>query len=567
MIMITIKKVELFLERKGIIIFFSILITCCLFANFYAAMKNGHLGPDGSHYASLGKNIIELGKYQSNGSHFPDIIQPPTYPLLISLFYIFIKDAVISGFFVTSLFKCLSVIPLFLIGRKIFNNRLSIIACFFFICYPLVFSNSLDISTESLFCFFFLWAVYLFFRDRNFISSLVTGILIGLAYSIRVEGFLLLISFCVVVFLEAVKNKKFMISCKYIIFCLAGFLLIYVPLTTFVYINSGQVIFCPKIRLIQIHQQIWGIAKYDPAFNSLSEELKYEKSIFKYSQGNQDLLANRILFKEESIQNEKSLKGIPVKTPLSGKIKHALHICIYRSLTYFKNVFLVYKYANYHIFIPPLLILTLFLGFFNDPWSHRGWQINCKLIIIIFISSAFLFSHFDFRFFIPIIALTLLWCAKGALHIIEWAYASLNNVGYNIARQIISIIVIGGIILTMIPSCMVVMESSRENMNSTKNLAYLIRKNLESDATVISRNPQSSFLANRKYEPLPYVDFQGLLEYSKKFTKPVLMFCMEDKEIRPELNNQLDEIIKDYPAENSYEIIVDKNCTFVKLYQ
>ena len=121
--------------------------------------------------------------------------------------------------------------------------------------------------------------------------------------------------------------------------------------------------------------------------------------------------------------------------------------------------------------------------------------------------------------------------------------------------------------LSMVPSWFSIAKFQSAQMDETQRIAKIIAKYVPADATVIARSPQSSYLAKRHYAALPYLDFNKLMEYKKKFSRSALIITKAEEKLRPELSEQLNKIIKDNIITNEYKIILEDDCTIVVFNQ
>lgn len=556
----------LYADHKNYLLLFG-LFSICFLLHFFIALNYGKINSDGTHYLSLGKNIIELRQYKSFGSLSPDIIQPPVFPILIAISYFFTNDAIISGYFISSLFSALSIIPLFLIGEKLFNRTASILATLLFIANPLLFSTTTSILSEPTFCFFFLWVVFFFFsflRKPSSLAALTIGVMIGLAYSTRVEGLLLIITFIIFLIIERHNNFKWQNRAKYLFYGLIGFLVIYLPLSLFIYSHSGRWMACPKIQFIMTHKKMRQELKSDPVFRKSSNTLKYEKSLYKYSPNALDLKANRLFFGKDKQEGSKA-GSVKDHRGYSASINKAIHFGFVQIRRYCQNLLQAFKFSQYNVFFPKLLLPMLILGLLAEPWSKERWQINLRLFIIIFVSSFFLFSHFESRFMLPIIPIGLLWCARGTVIFSQWLVNSFRSLNLIFSQNIANTLVVCILLLSMLPSWITIMQTYSKKMKVYKNEANLIESYVPKEAIVIARNPVSSYLADRKYKPLPYLNFDELLRYSEQFSKSALLFRKKDESLRPELSRQLNLLRNQIKTDTKFKIITKNDCSIVLL--
>ena len=79
---------------------------------------NHDLSPDGEHYVSLGYHLLHSGQYVSNGSQFPDIVQPPFYPFLLGVFS-FVFEPVLAGKLISFLAGMSLIVAVYLFVKRL----------------------------------------------------------------------------------------------------------------------------------------------------------------------------------------------------------------------------------------------------------------------------------------------------------------------------------------------------------------------------------------------------------------------------------------------------------------
>ena len=516
------------------LIVFSFLLT------FSLSLYGGILSPDGMQYASLGKNLVDLKSYVSDGSHFPDIIQPPLYPLLIALLYIFLRDPHTSGFAVSCIFNALAIFPLFFIALRVFNRTTAVLSVLLFAVHPLFLRTTLNIGSDSMYLFFFLCIVSLilgFIENPNLSSSMLIGLSIGLAYATRIESVVLLPFFALLVYTSVAKKNIPKFKTKIISTAFLGFFVIYGALTLFVYQQTGQLMLCPKYQLISAHKQIWRNSESNPGFKGASFETKTFQTFFKYDPETRDLLANRLFYKKDRHpgKNEGDFGRDNRKS-----IQKVFALLFGMAKTFVRNIHSLYKQLVHITVFPPLLYPFVILGFFGIPWDLKRWRDSYHLLCAILVSLLFLFTvDMQLRFLCPAVSLLLLWCAEGIVLSSQTLSKSLANIGtFRSQKTFIAIITII-VILSAAPSAVTIVAANQMFNKNHILMAEAIEKHVPKEATVISSNPQAAYLAHRRYAPLPYLTLDELKVYTTKFKQSAVILSDEDKRTNPQLTGTL----------------------------
>jgi 4-amino-4-deoxy-L-arabinose transferase-like glycosyltransferase len=173
-------------KNKELLILF--LVTLALRA-FLVLTARG-IASDGCLYGWLAKEITRGNFHEVFSS-----ILPPLFPIFTAgASYIF-RDIELSGRMVSCLFGSLTVFPLFLLVKKIFDRKIALITVLFFIVHPYLSQASGEVLTEALYFFFVTSIAYLSWmaiQKRKRALFLVVGLLLSLAFLTRLEGFFLI---------------------------------------------------------------------------------------------------------------------------------------------------------------------------------------------------------------------------------------------------------------------------------------------------------------------------------------------------------------------------------------
>ena len=123
---------------------------------------------------------------------------PPLYPALIAFAHIFIPDAERAGILISIIFGTLLVLPVFYLGKEIFDERVGVLSAVIVAVHPFLNSYSGSVLTESTYYFLVALIVltgwYAFQRGRM-MDVIFFGFLTSLAYLTRPEGIGFLVVF------------------------------------------------------------------------------------------------------------------------------------------------------------------------------------------------------------------------------------------------------------------------------------------------------------------------------------------------------------------------------------
>ncbi len=124
---------------------------------------------------------------------------PPLYPALIALTHLLIPDMERAGILISIIFGTLLVLPVFYLGKEIFDERVGVLSAVIVAVHPYLNSFSGSVLTESTYYFLAAMIVltgwYASQRGRSK-EAILFGLLASLAYLTRPEGIGFLIVFC-----------------------------------------------------------------------------------------------------------------------------------------------------------------------------------------------------------------------------------------------------------------------------------------------------------------------------------------------------------------------------------
>ncbi len=195
-------------------------------------------------YLGIGKYIYSLGAVGLWES-----IRPIGLPLLFGLPWKLGLNPVISARVIEMLFSAGTILLVYLIVKKIFDEKTAVLSAFIYAITPLFFYNSLRLMSEIPSTFFVLFAVYLFIDKKYVLAGAATS----LAFLFRYPQGLILACILLAIFLEfilAVPSRSAFVknAAKYI----AGFLPVTIALLIFNYFKYSSFLY--PFKLASIHQ-------------------------------------------------------------------------------------------------------------------------------------------------------------------------------------------------------------------------------------------------------------------------------------------------------------------------
>jgi len=137
--------------------------------------------------------FMQNAKYFAGGDFLSGLRHDyhPLYSFLMAVMYKAIPDMEISGTIVSVSFGTLTVIVFYLIGKSVFDRRISFVSSVILALHPYAVRFSVDIISESTYFFFFISALGLGFfaiAERKYYLFALTGICAALTYLARPEG-------------------------------------------------------------------------------------------------------------------------------------------------------------------------------------------------------------------------------------------------------------------------------------------------------------------------------------------------------------------------------------------
>src|SRR3990167_2884089 len=125
--------------------------------------------------------FIQNAEYFTNGDFIRGLGHPyhPLYSLIIAGLYKVVPNLELSGIITSIFFSTFTVIGFYLIGKRVFDQKISFLSSVILALHSYAVRFSADIISESNYFFFFISAMglgYFVIINRNYLLCVLTGI-------------------------------------------------------------------------------------------------------------------------------------------------------------------------------------------------------------------------------------------------------------------------------------------------------------------------------------------------------------------------------------------------------
>jgi 4-amino-4-deoxy-L-arabinose transferase-like glycosyltransferase len=418
---------------------------------------------DGIEYIRHARQVLSGG--------WADGKAPPLYPTLIALTSLITKDYEIAGIWVSVFLGTLTILPVFYLGRAIFNEIVAAISALFVAVQPSLFISSGSVLTESTYHFLIATAVFLgwkAFSEGKSYHVFLFGLIAALAYLTRPEaiGFLFIHGVWVLLFNPPQGKRSWLKRVGIIFLAVLGFVALSSP------------------YLIQIRKETgkWSISrKADISIRSPSAE--------------EDLASG------EGIKTDARLALLPlVKNPLNllAKVGVGLLDSLYR-----------FQQA-YH----PILFIFAILGWIGIIKKGSLYALKANFYILTY---HFFFFGFVFPFFLvsrrytsQMIPFSIPWTTFGLLIFMDWVYQRRKFV---VSKEKFATILL--IILSIMLLVQDRVSHKREHRFIRREAGFWMKGHLPREGKIMSRLPQEAFYAGLPWVRIPEGNYGEILQVAR----------------------------------------------------
>jgi len=483
------------------------------------AWYSGAAQPQEIRYITIARGILSGQGYVGLDNRFPDIIQPPVFPLMLAAALALPGSDLALSRGVAILFGALLVFPGAAVARRLFGEKTARRLAVLIAVYPLLTHISSAAITESTFAVFVTAGALCLWRGldpgaagraraRDF---LLAGVLFGLSFLTRPEGLTYLVVGCALILVTlSLRRVPWRVSARSFVLPMIGFGLFGLPYFIWVHAETGQWLIAPKAVLVQVHHSLVQEGQREQWKEPYGSLLFFEHVKFGL---NSDATAIRSHQKFDAVSVGLS-EGLLVSD--EGHVSLSDPKMAVRMVT--RNVMELYlETIKYGFVLPSILLMLAGVGLFSRPWAGEHGR-NAFFVMTFFAGSfSFLLTHVQARFLYSAMPFALPWVAEGWRRTEVWARESLPGgeaswpTRRRLATALVGVVVVGLTVIHLVPSVRLTGGLWAEH----RELGWWIKENAPAGTTVMAATPVVSFYAASRFEVLPYAEVDDVIRYAR----------------------------------------------------
>lgn len=471
------------------------LMTVFLFRTFNLQTYDV-LSADGTAYGPVGRSFFQSGSFRVFGT-----ISGPVYPFLAGLFDLVLHDLERSLRMVSVLFSTATTGIVYLFARKLFGVKGAVAAAVICASLPFLHDMSGVDIIEPTFTFFLtasaflLWCAYL--RSSAGYSS-AAGLLMGVAYLSRSEGFISWFALTFLLIIVAVNTfRRDGMRLPYRIiapFCV-GFMLLFIPYLVYLHAETGIWQLSGKSALnAQVIREYLGKANVDQKFRL--------GTTGGFDEGKNESLAR--LFKEEPEL---------MKQNIMNNIK-LLPVTLMDAMTWY-------------------LLLAVMAAVACAPWTARYLVARGMLIGICSPLVIYLLFFIQPRGFYPYVAFLCIWAGGGISFVDRIVPQVLKRFHISL---VITAILLAGFVYVDFPRQKPPYDYNQDGARrDDKHIGLRLKAVLPQKAVLMTRSGRIGFYSERPYVIPPQESFEAILAYAARNGVTHLVVTPQLIGMRPQL--------------------------------
>lgn len=355
------------------------------------------ISSDGAEYARMAEHLFYdhalVGNFEG-----PEIIYGPLYPFLIAGTMLVVRNSETAAHIVSLISGVALIATVFLLALHVYGRRTAYVCALLVSVHPLLVALSGSVYNEALYLTVLMALVYCGVRALDLQGRrdyLLLGICLGLAYLTRVEAFAYVLFFVAALLTAGLLRRMARAAVIGSIIAVAVFFALASPYVAFLYNHTGT------LRLE---------AKWDMNYTMARNRLA----------GMSDTEAEYAVDKDGEVKGPMlAPAGFTDGTPYPHTLMDRLRT-LASMAKYHKGV--LYRFFNLSRIGSPVLLTLVVLGLVRQSWSKR--RVGHEVVLLTMTGSVAFFvlasAAGEFRYFLPIVPLLLIWAGKGIDELRLW---------------------------------------------------------------------------------------------------------------------------------------------------
>lgn len=459
------------------------LFAGALFVRWIAILQTPVIASDSILY-------IKAAKFYSQGAYHDALLvcSFSILPLFISYLYKFFGDWVLTGQWISALLGSLTVIPLYLLAKRIFDEKIALWGAVFYIICPTLVRYSAEVLRDTPFIIFFIMALWLGFKgikDGNKISIVFASIFGYLSLLFRLEGFLLLlVLFIYLIWLgvrESLPLKKIIIALIILVFFFPGV------------VSSFGVYYYKKVGRLNLDQLETVKAHFATTLYHITTKR-----------------IDNVLENEDLSRYEKNLFQLAREHRFTLYVSH-----------------IAYKLIK--VFTIPLFLLFIFGVVKRKEVRYRGDEFLLVPIYGIFIA-AFLFhlsntNYLSTRYPFPLVVPSLIWCGVGFVEFkergIQWIRVKVFPFQDHVIRWLVPLVLAA----ICIPLLAMAWAPNRKDKLELKEIGLWLKGHGYASSTIAGQYEfiRLAFYADGEFIEIPKGNYRDIIRFAREKNAKVLV--------------------------------------------
>lgn len=446
---------------------------------------------DETAYVSMAENLAAgLGPLEITGKSTTYF--SPLLPLLIAGVATVVRSYVAAGYVVVVAFGSLITLPAYLLGKEFLGRRVGLMLAALVAVMPLMVDYSSRIYSESVYVFFLLLAV-VFGRHMLLGCRIPCGTLagasLGMAYLANPAAIfyvVVLVLLAVVVGLARGIPRQ---MARALTFFLIFFAIYAIPYVLFLHAELGRWTYTGKNV---------DVNAYTASLDLDYETGEFEQVAMALTEDKRDIVVN-------NLEKQPGPIGLFVENPV-------------RQLKIFaQQGYKLYDELLSQV-IPIWLLPLMGLGLFAQGWSRRRLAAWGYLLLMLTPSLLILSIFAVPRFFLPYLAIALVWVAAGWSRLEEWGGETLAlDFDPGVAGRWRRFVpwAVGAVVLLPVLAFTAFTIGAQGYQTENREAGEWIRAKGGEDPRILNRESTSAYYAGGTPVPLPYAGYDDTVEYAR----------------------------------------------------